>query len=110
MRAAASILDKTIDLITEIKASAIYKEYHEALAELNTFPNLKDLADDYSKAQFETYHAQNPISIKLLDELEEKREMLAKYSQTDRFLKAELALGRILQEVQSRITEAMALE
>ena len=44
--------------------------------ELNSFPNLKDLADDYRKAKFEAYHSQSPISIKLLDELEEKREML----------------------------------
>ena len=110
MREAASILDKTFDLITEIKGSAIYKEYHEALADLNTFPNLKELTDDYRKAKFEAYHSQNPISIELLDELEEKREMLAKYVQIDRFLQAELALGRVLQEVQRRITEAMALE
>ena len=110
MREAASILDKTFDLITEIKDSAIYKEYHEALNELNTFPNLKDLADDYRKAKFEAYHSQKPISIKLLDELEEKREVLAKYPQIDRFLRAEIILGRVLQEVQSRITAAMELE
>ena len=110
MREAALILDKTFELINEIKGSSIYKEYHEALDELNTFPNLKDLADDYRKAKFEAYHAQNIINIKLLDELEEKREMLEKYPQIDRFLQAELALGRVLQEVQSRITEAMALE
>jgi hypothetical protein len=71
---------------------------------------LKDLADDYRKAKFEAYHSQKPISIKLLDELEEKREMLAKYPQIDRFLKAEIILGRVLQEVQSRITAAMELE
>ena len=110
MREVASIPDKTSDLITEIKGSVAYKEYREALTELKKFPDLKDLTDEFRKQKFELYHSQEAVSMNALDELEEKREMLAKYPQVDRFLKAELVLGRILQEVQSRITEAMELE
>lgn len=110
MREVASILEKTSDLINTIKNSSIYTEYHSALEDLNMFPDLKAMADEFRKAKFEAYHSETPIRFTVFDELEEKREKLAEYPQIDRFLKAELALGRILQEVQSQITEAMGLD
>ena len=110
MREVASISEKTSDLIYAIKNSSVYKEYHSALEELNMFPDLKALADDFRKAKYKAYHSESSISFQVFDKLEEEREKLAGYPQIDRFLKAELALGRILQEVQNRITEAMELD
>lgn len=110
MNEVTSILDKTSDLIQVLTESSIYREYHEALKELNEFPELKTLADDYRKARFELYHTKGPFCMEKLNALEEKREELMQYKQVDRFLKAELNLGRILQEIQSQITQAMELE
>lgn len=110
MREVASISKKTSDLIHAIKKSSVYNEYHSALEELNMFPDLKALTDEFRKAKFRAYHSETSISFKVFDELEEKRDELAEYPQIDRFLKAELALGRTLQEIQNKITEAMGLD
>lgn len=109
MKEVTSISKKTSDLIHEIKESSIYKEYHSALEDLNMFPELKDLTDEFRKAKFKAYHSDSPVSFKVFDELEQRREKLAEYPQIDRFLRAELVLGRALQEIQNRITEAMEL-
>lgn len=109
MKEVASILEKTTDLIDNIKDSSIYVEYHSALHELNTFPKLKALTDDYREKKHQIYQSKAPISLKVLDELEERREKLAEYPQIDRFLKAELVMGRTLQEILNRITESMGL-
>lgn len=103
------VLEKTDDLIDTVKESFIYKEYQQALTELNGFPELKVMTDAYRKARFELYHVEAPFCMEKIRAVEAKREELAQYEQIDRFLKAELHLGRILQEVQSQITQAMEL-
>ncbi len=103
----ASIPEKTSELIAAIKNSAVYAEYQEALADLNTFPDLKEMTDKFRHAQYQAYHSELSVSLKLFDELEEKLVELTQYSQIDRFLRAELALSRVLQGVQSQIIGAM---
>lgn len=110
MREMELIREKTTSLIETIRSSSVYIEYHSALADLQEHPDLKALADAYRIDKYHAYHAESPTGFEIFDALEEKREELAEYPQIDRFLKAELALCRVIQEVGSSVTAAMCFD
>lgn len=110
MREIELIREKTTSLIETIRSSSVYREYQSALADLQEHPNLKVLADEYRINKYHVYHAESLEDFAIFDKLEEKREELAEYPQIDRFLKAELALCRVIQEVGSSVTKAMCFD
>lgn len=111
MREVETILEETSVLVDKIKGTAIYTEYQSALEDLQRQPELKALADAFRKEKYLAYIAlKEPVSFADFDELEEKRMELASYPQIERYLKAELALCRVLQAVQSRLVLAMNFE
>lgn len=108
MKELTAILDETTSLIHTIKSTSIYAEYRSSLEELQRYPEWKALADEFRKKNYLAYHSlKDHISFADFDSLEERRMEMEKYPQIDRYLKAEVALCRVLQEVQSRIVAAM---
>ena len=108
MREVETILEETSVLIDRIKNTQIYTEYQSALEDLRRQPELKALADTFREEKYLAYTAlKEPVSFVCFDSLEEKRLKLAVHPEIERYLKAELALCRILQEVQNRLVLAM---
>ncbi len=103
-----AVLDKTSELIEDIKQSDIYVEYKVALSELEKDPVLLEKADAFRKAQYEevALHSK-PLGFADASYLEEAYENISVYPEIDRFLKAELALCRLLQRIQDSIVEAI---
>ncbi len=108
MREVETILEETSVLIDRIKSTQIYTEYQCALEDLQRHPELKALADAFREEKYLAYTAlKEPVSFVCFDSLEEKRLRLAAYPEIERYLQAELALCRVLQEVQNRLVLAM---
>ena len=108
MKELTAILDETNLLIHAIKDTSIYKEYRSSLEELQKHPEWKALADDFREQNYLAYHSlKGHISFADFGSLEEKRMELETYPLIDRYLRAEVALCRTLQEVQSRIVAAV---
>ena len=111
MKEVALILEETSVLINKIKSTSIYTEFQSALEELKKYPELKTLADEFRTQNYLAYHSlTEQVSFADFDSLEEKRSELSKYPQIERYLNAELALCRMLQEVQSRLTAGMCFD
>ncbi len=111
MKEITEILNETSVLVNTIKGTSIYAEFRSALEELQKYPELKAQADAFREENYLAYHAlKGPVSFADFNSLEEKRAELAKYPQIDRYLKAEVALCRVLQEVQSRLVAAMSFD
>ncbi|MBO5346779.1 MAG: YlbF family regulator [Lachnospiraceae bacterium] len=111
MREVTEILNETNVLINTIKGTSVYTEFRSALEDLQKYPELKAQADAFRAENYLAYHAlKGPVSFADFNSLEDKRTELAKYPQIDRYLKAEVALCRVLQEVQGRLTAAMGFD
>ena len=111
MKEVTLILEETSVLIDTIRSTSIYTEFQNALAELKKYPELKAMADEFREQNYLAYHAlTKQVSFADFDILEEKRIELAKYPQIDRYLKAELALCRVLQKVESHLTAGMCFD
>lgn len=103
-----AVLDKTSELIEDVKQSDIYVEYKAALRELQKDPVLLEKADAFRKAQYEevAFHSK-PLGFAEASHMEEAYEKIVEYPVIDRFLKAELAMCRLLQRIQDNIVEAI---
>ena len=111
MKEVTAILNETTVLINTIKGTSIYTEYQSALEDLQRYPELKARADAFRAENYLAYHAlKEPISFADFDSLEDKRTELIKYPQIDRYLQAEVALCRVLQEVQNRLVAAISFD
>ena len=103
-----AVLDKTSELIEDIKQSDIYTEYKAALKELQKDPVLLQKADAFRTAQFQIVTScKQPMGFADASDMEEAYEKIVEYPVIARFLKAELALCRMLQRIQTNIVEAM---
>ncbi len=111
MREITAIMEETSALINTIKSTSIYKEFQSALEDLQRYPELKEMTDAFRRENYLVYQAiKGPVSFADVESLEEKRLELVEYPQIDRYLKAELALCRVLQDIQSSIVAAMDFE
>ncbi len=92
-----------------ILASDVYKEYKEALLEVKKQPTLKAQIDDYRKRNYDLQMSQDMDFAKLeafrVEYLNFRKDPLV-----DRFLASELALCRMMQEIEFRLTEALDFE
>jgi cell fate (sporulation/competence/biofilm development) regulator YlbF (YheA/YmcA/DUF963 family) len=105
------VLEETSGLVDFIKSTSIYTEFQSALKDLQKYPELKTLADEFRAQNYLAYHSlTGQVSFADFDSLEEKRAELSKYPQIERYLNAELALCRLLQEVQSHLTAGMCFD
>lgn len=107
-----SLLDETSNLVKHIRESKVYAEYKRALEEIKLYPELKAEADDFRRENFDTYTRMDggTVSFEAFHKLELKRQELAKKPIVDEYLKAELALCRLVQEIHERILTSVELE
>lgn len=111
MKEVALIMEATAALVDTIKSTSIYIEFQSALEDLQRYPELKAMTDEFRAHKFLTYHSlKEEVSFADFNDLEEKRAELARYPQIERYLNAEVALCRVLQEVESRLTAGMAFD
>jgi len=111
MREVEAILEETSVFIDKLKNTGIYEEYRCAAEELRKVPELKALADAFRKERYRAYDAlQEPVSFAAFADLEAKRLELDAYPEIKRYLQAEVALCRVLQEIQNRLTLAVSPE
>lgn len=103
-----AVLQKTSELMEDIKQSDIYVEYKAALSILQKNPELKEKADAFRKAQFQAVELhESPLGFWDASDMEEAYEKISAHPEITRFLKAELALCRLLQRIQVSIVEAI---
>ena len=104
-------LDEAIDnFIGFLKDTDIYKEYRNALEELNKDPDLKRRVDDFRQRNY-NFQQSDDIDLNEYDQF--RSEMVgfrASDQRVDTFLDAELALCRMIQDISYRITEALDFE
>ena len=102
------VLEKASDLIADIKKSDIYMEYEAALQVLKLNPELQEKADAFRKDHFAAIEAiKAPVSFAHIESIEAKYEEISAYPEIARFLKAELALCRLLQRIQCNIVASL---
>ena len=96
------------DFIGQIKNSEVYKVYYEQVKKLNNYPNLQNQVNDYRRENFEiqnTYEGDE-----LYDKTEEfflKYEKFRENPIVSDFLASELALCRMMQEIDTRIIKGL---
>ena len=111
MREIETILEETSVLINKIKGTQIYMEYQSALEDLRRHPELKTMADAFRKEKYLAYIAlKEPVSFADFEHLEEERLKLTVHPEIERYFKAELALCRVVQEVQDRLALVMSFD
>ncbi len=111
MKEFTAIMEETFVLINTIKNTSVYKEYQSSLEDLQRYPELKEITDAFRKENYLTYREiKSPVSFADVESLEEKRLELVKHPQIDRYLKAELALCRVLQDIQNSIVTAIEFD
>ena len=103
-----AVLEKTSELIEDIKMSDVYVEYKAALYELQKDPELMAKADLFRKEQYDQVQTNNrPVGFWEVAHIEEQYEKVANYPVVVRFLNAELALCRLVQSIQADIVAAI---
>ncbi len=104
MREVETILEETSVLINRLKSTHSYIEYQRAREDLQRHPEQKAMADAFCREVYLAYDTlKEPVSFVEFDDLERKRLKLAAYPEIERYLKAELALCRMLQEIQDKL-------
>lgn len=99
------VWDETSALANVIRNTSIYQEFQKALEELKEHPQLKARTDEFRTRNYLAYNSlKEPASFVEFGELEANLMELIQYPQIERYLKAELALCRMLQEVENQLT------
>lgn len=95
-------------LVSAIKNGSVYKEYCAALKAVQQIPGLKDQVDEIRRLN---YRVQNiSEEAKLYEEMDKKMESLSQILEVNRFLDAELALCRQLQDIGTAIHQGIHLD
>ena len=101
-----NIRNQAEQFVRDIRETDVYKSYTMQLARLKKNPELYKQVNDYRKLNFEM---QNAVQVEdLFDKMEYKefRENVI----VDDFLKAELALCRMMQEINALIVDGLNFE
>ncbi len=101
----------TMALIRVIHDSDAYKDYKAVRKRLAEDPELKNRVNQYRK---ECYHLQNSGDVDSLYErtqrFDEQYDDLLKNPLVEEYLKCELALCRMLQQIASKVVESVELD
>lgn len=99
------VRDEASALANVIRNTGIYQEFQKALEELKAHPHLKARTDEFRARNYLAYDSlKEPVSFAEFGELEANLTELIRYPQIERYLKAELELCRMLQEVENQLT------
>ncbi len=105
MREIEDILEKASALAEQAKSTCVYEAYYLAGRELEQYPELQVQVDAFRKERYLAYEAiGEPISFAELAYLEEKEAALCVHPAAVRYLKAETAWCRLLQELQETLS------
>lgn len=100
-----SLIDTcTAHLISAIVNGSVYKQYMHALEALRKVPGLKEQVDDLRRMNYRIQNAD--VDINLYDEMDvidKRMEELCSIPEASQFLDAELALCRLLQDINTEI-------
>ncbi len=100
-------IDNAVDvLISSVRESAVYSEYTEQLSKVKQFPELKKQIDEFRARNFELQNSAG-LDVEKLELFEKEYETFREDPLVADFLGAELALCRVIQEINNRIVSAM---
>ena len=104
-------MDEALDnFIAAIKDSDVYAEYRKALEDLKADPDLKRRVDDFRQRNY-NFQQSDDINLEEYDRFRtEIMEFRAADQRVDVFLESELALCRMIQKIDFKITEALDFE
>ncbi len=98
-------VEKLIDIIRDTE---VYKEYERQKEKVNRIPDLKAKIDAYRIRNFEIQNLVNDSEVlQKIEEFEREYESFRENPIVSDFLAAELALCRMMQEINIRLTAAL---
>lgn len=105
-----SNMEQATDIfIAAIKESEVYKTYRTELEKVKAYPELKAQIDDFRAKNYELQMASDNNYDKL-DRFEKEYENFREQPLVADFLAAELALCRMIQHINTQITEGLDFE
>ena len=98
-------------LVSAIKNGSVYKEYCAALKAVQQIPGLKDQVDEIRRLNYRVQNISEEAKLyEEMDKLDKKMESLSQILEINRFLDAELALCRQLQDIGTAIHQGIHLD
>lgn len=107
----SSIDIKTEELVQAILASEEYREYLECFAKIKEQPELYERVGDYRKRNFELQNMD--VNDNMFDEImrfQMENSAIRKNALVNQFLKAELSVCRMLQDITRTISDNVELD
>lgn len=107
----SSIDIKTEELVQAILASEEYREYLECFAKIKEQPELYERVGDYRKRNFELQNMD--VNDNMFDEVmrfQMENSAIRKNALVNQFLKAELSVCRMLQDIARTISDNVELD
>ncbi|MCH5275393.1 MAG: YlbF family regulator [Lachnospiraceae bacterium] len=99
------------NLIETVKCTEQYRAYVREKEKVNRFPELKEQIDSYRLRNFEIQNMSNDEELFFkMEEFEREYEKFRENPIVADFLAAELSLCRLIQKINTRITEALNFE
>lgn len=98
-------------LVSAIKNGSVYKEYCAALKAVQQIPGLKEQVDEIRRLNYRVQNISEEAKLyEEMDTLDKKMENLSQILEVNRFLDAELALCRQLQDIGTAIHQGIHLD
>lgn len=98
-------------LVSAIRNGSTYKEYCAALDAVFKIPGLKEQVDEIRRLNYWVQNASEETKLyEEMDDLDEKMDALSGIPEVNRFLDAELALCRQLQDIGTAIHQGIHLD
>lgn len=103
-------VDEAVGKLTEaVLQSEVYLEYRKQLEKVKQFPQLKERIDDFRHKNYELQCSPD-YAFDKMDQFEREYRGFREDPLVSDFLAAELALCRLMQEINSRLVEAIDFE
>lgn len=98
-------------LVSAIRNGSTYKEYCAALDAVLKIQGLKEQVDEIRRLNYRVQNASEETKLyEEMDDLDEKMDALSRIPEVNRFLDAELALCRQLQDIGTAIHQGIHLD
>lgn len=103
-------VDETVDtLASALLVSEEYLEYKKQLDQVKQFPELKEKIDEYRRRNYELQYSPD-LAFDKIDRFEREYRKFREDPLVSDFLTAELALCRLLQNINDRLMETISFE
>lgn len=107
-----SVIDTCVDmLIAAVKNGSVYEQYAISLEKIKEIPGLKEQVDELRKLNYQIQSESDEINLyDAIDDVDMKMEELCRIPEVSRFLEAELALCKQLQQIEAAIHQGIQLD